>query len=248
MKNLLIYISPDHKFLPEYEKLVRIQVDNSLELGWNKEDIMLVMNFPFEYNGIKSILVGDHNICPFYMYSGKINTFVDMFKLGMIEKDKIYWYHDFDAFQNYGIIKEELDLDGFDVGMTDYGRKSNWNGGSSFIKYGSKNIWEWMRNRIYRFPNSQPIDNHIIAYNQYSDERAIKWLTERNYRNINSRIKRMHIRYNFNLNPITVRDLYDKSQPIKVFHFHKERMRSAEKLLDKRLINLFKKYDYTRMG
>jgi hypothetical protein len=52
MKNLLIYISPEHKFLPEYDKLVRIQIDNSLELGWKKEDIMLVTNFIFEYNGV----------------------------------------------------------------------------------------------------------------------------------------------------------------------------------------------------
>lgn len=244
MKNLLIYISKDHSFLPEYEKLVRIQIDNSVELGWKREDVMLVTNFGFEYDGVKSIVVGDENICPFYMYSGKINTFIDLWNKGYIEKGVVYWYHDFDAFQNEAFTEEELDLDGYDVGMTDYGRKPNWNGGSSFLKYESKNIWQWMRNRIYRFSNAQPISNHIIAYRKYSDEVAIKWLTDRDYRGINSRIKRMNIRYNFNLNPITVKTLYEQSKPIKVFHFHKERIPMAKVLMNERLNNLFELYKY----
>jgi len=247
MKNLLIYISPEHKFLPEYDKLVRIQIDNSLELGWKKEDIMLVTNFIFEYNGVKSIEVGDHNICPFYMYSGKINTLIDLWNKDLIKKGELYWYHDFDAFQNEVITEEELGLQGFDVGMTDYGRKSNWNGGSSFIKYESRDIWEKMRKLIYSDPDAKPISNHLRAYYAYSDEVAIKHLTDTD-ESILKRIKRMDIKYNFNLNPVTIQTLYEKSQPIKVFHFHKERMRSAKKLLNERLINLFKKYDYTRMG
>jgi len=248
MKNLLIYISKDHSFLPEYEKLVRIQIDNSVELGWRREDIMLVTNFPFEYDGVCAILVGDENICPFYMYSGKINTFIDLWNKKLIEEGTVYWYHDFDAFQNESFTEEELELDGYDVGMTDYGRKLNWNGGSSFLKYGSKSIWEWMRNRIYRFPDAKPVENHITAYKRYSDEEAIKWLTDRDYRGINSRIKRMGIQYNFNLNPITVRDLYEKSKPIKVFHFHKERIPMAKVLMSERINKLFEKYGYSPMG
>jgi hypothetical protein len=203
---------------------------------------MLVTNFPYEYK-VKSIVVGDENICPFYMYSGKINTFIDMFNKGLIEKGIVYWYHDFDAFQNEVITEEELGLQGFDVGMTDYGRKSNWNGGSSFIKYESRDIWEKMRELIYSDPNAKPIDDHIKAYYAYSDEVAIKYLTDTD-EGIRKRIKRMGITYNFNLNPITIQTLYDKVKPVKVFHFHKERMRSAEKLLDERLINLFKLYEY----
>ena len=248
MKNLLIYISPDHSFLPEYDKLVRIQIDNSLDLGWKIQDMMLVTNFDFEYAGVKSIIVGDENICPFYMYSGKINTLIDLWNKGLIKKGEVYWYHDFDAFQNEAITEEELELDEYDVGFTDYGRKPNWNGGSSFIKYGGKEIFEWMRELIYKDPDSKPIKNHIRAYLTYSDEVAIKHLTDTDYKGINKRIKRMGITYNFNLNPVTVRDFYEKSQPIKVFHFHKERLPSAEKLANQRLINFFNKYGYTTMG
>ena len=245
MKNLLIYISEDHKFLPEYEKLVRIQLDNSLNLGWKIEDIMLVLNFEFEYRGVKSIVVGDENICPFYMYSGKINTLLDLWKRGLIKKGELYWYHDFDAFQNYGIIEEELGLDGFDVGFTDYGRKPHWNGGSNFFKYEAKDIFGWMRDRIYSDPDAKPIANHAEAYHKYSDEAAIKYLREINFKNLNSRIKRLDVSYNFNLNPITIKTCYDEAiKPIRVFHFHKERLPVAETILNESLINLFNKYNY----
>jgi hypothetical protein len=54
MKNLLIHINPVSKiFSPEHEDLTRIQIDNSLELRWKKEEILLVTNFPYEYRGIK---------------------------------------------------------------------------------------------------------------------------------------------------------------------------------------------------
>jgi len=245
MKNLLIYISPEHKFLPEYEKLVRIQIDNSLDLGWKIEDIMLVLNFFFEYAGVRSIVVGDENICPFYMYSGKINTLIDLWNRGLIKENEIYWYHDFDAFQNYGIIGEELGIESVDIGYTDYGRKPNWNGGSNFFKYGAKDIFGWMKERIYRNPSSQPIKNHAEAYHAYSDESAIRYLMDINHNNINSRIKRLDSSYNFNLNPITIRECYDKVlKPVRVFHFHKEKLPIAKKFLNEGLINLFNRYNY----
>lgn len=243
MKNLLIYISPDHKFLPEYEKLVRIQIDNSLELGWKKEDIMLVTNFPFEYE-VKSIVVGDENICPFYMYSGKINTFIDLYNKGLITETT--WYHDFDAFQLEPF--SEPNLDGMDVGFTDYGRKRNWNGGSSFLTSRSKDIFEWMKELMYKHPDKTLIDK-TAAYHAYSDEVAIKSLTDTNYNNINSRIKRMNITYNFNLNPITIANCYDKAlKPIRVVHTHQDKLSKSafgQDLINKRLITIFNKYGYS---
>ena len=56
MKNLLIYITPNG-FDTESEKLAKLQIDNSLELGWKKEDMLFVTSFPYEYRGIKSIVV-----------------------------------------------------------------------------------------------------------------------------------------------------------------------------------------------
>ena len=57
MKNLLVYLNPSKKFDKNNETMVKIQIDNILELGWKKEDVMLITNFPYERRGIKSIVV-----------------------------------------------------------------------------------------------------------------------------------------------------------------------------------------------
>ena len=60
MKCLLIYISPSNGFDKEHEELTKIQIDNSLDLGWKPGEIILVTNFPWEYRGIKAtVLSGD---------------------------------------------------------------------------------------------------------------------------------------------------------------------------------------------
>ena len=237
MKNLLIYVSPDHCLNPEYEKIVKIVIDNSLELGWKREDLMVVMNFLYEYNGVKAIEVSDDCICPFYMYSGKINAFIELYEKGLITETT--WYHDFDAYQLEPF--DEPDLEGADVGFTDYGYRANWNGGSSFLTPRAKDIFVWMKELMYAHPD-KTIINHVEAYKAYSDEVAIKKLTDTNFNNINSRIKRMDISYNFNLNPQT-----KAPKDIKVLHFHQHRLRRSklgQELVNKRLINIFNKHGY----
>ena len=53
MKNLLDYISPDKdltktKLDGEADLLAKVQIDNSLSLGWKRKDILLVTNFDYE--------------------------------------------------------------------------------------------------------------------------------------------------------------------------------------------------------
>ena len=60
MKNLLVYVSPNKQFDDEHKILAKIQIDNSLDLGWKKEDIILATNFDYEYRGIKSVIVDDN--------------------------------------------------------------------------------------------------------------------------------------------------------------------------------------------
>ncbi|KKR28424.1 MAG: hypothetical protein UT61_C0050G0008 [Candidatus Woesebacteria bacterium GW2011_GWA1_39_8] len=59
MKNLLIYINPPKCFGDEEKITVQIQIDNSLELGWKREDIIFVTNFSYEYNSIKAIKIDE---------------------------------------------------------------------------------------------------------------------------------------------------------------------------------------------
>src|SRR3990172_5413248 len=120
MKNLLVYISPTHAFISEEaNQLARIQVDNSLSLGWKKEDILYITNFPWEYNGVKTIVVGDKHYCAVRPRSIKTSIIPFLINEGVVEKGKIYWNHDFDAYENSCIDEKELGLENVDAGLTD---------------------------------------------------------------------------------------------------------------------------------
>ena len=134
MKNLLIYINPNHSFSKEYVTMSKIQIDNSLDLGWKPEDIMMVTNFPYEYKGIKSIVVGDE-----YFYTPpstlKFPAVARMFENNMIGND-LYWMHDFDSFQLVPLDSDERiiqEMGGRDMGLCDYGRRHKCNGCSVFF-------------------------------------------------------------------------------------------------------------------
>jgi len=134
MKNLLIYINPKHSFNEEHEVQAKIQIDNALDLGWKPEDIVFITNFPYEYNGIKSIVVGDK-----YLYTPpstiKFPAVARMFEDGLIENE-LYWMHDLDSFQLVPLDSDERiiqEMGGRDMGLCDYGRRHKVNGGSVFF-------------------------------------------------------------------------------------------------------------------
>src|SRR5260221_10472418 len=149
MKNLMIYINPkEKKFSSEHEDLTRIQIDNSLSLGWKPEDILLVTNFPYEYNGVKSIIVGDYTVFD-QDRSTKIPAINELFRRGFIDENEVYWFHDHDAFQ---LVQFEVRLDK-DAGFTTHGAYNSklWNAGSFFFKKSAKDIfldiWYYMELR-----------------------------------------------------------------------------------------------------
>lgn len=86
MKNLLVYINPKKRFSGEPLVLVKIQIDNSLDLGWKREDIILATNFSFEYNGIKSIVVSDNNFLPFCVTACKNTAILELFNRNFFNK------------------------------------------------------------------------------------------------------------------------------------------------------------------
>ncbi|KKM16173.1 hypothetical protein LCGC14_1688480, partial [marine sediment metagenome] len=64
MKNLMVYIlSNENKWTnienptdlsPLLIAYIKAQIDNSIELKWNVNDIILATNFDFEYRGVKN--------------------------------------------------------------------------------------------------------------------------------------------------------------------------------------------------
>lgn len=203
MKNLLTYISPSKDFNDEHKMLVKIQIDNSFSLGWKKEDILLVTNFEYEYNGVKAIVIGDDNYCSFFVPTTKIYAIVNLFKTGIIKKG-LYWYHDFDCFQLNPLTDVETDMGSVDMGLTNYGRMPRLCSASIFFKETARDIFERIKAEVDTI--------------RKSEEEAIRKL-------INSdtepqkRVKKLNITYAFH--KFNLRHCYNRAiKPIKAAHFH----------------------------
>jgi len=113
MKNLMIFMSPEHRLDNTFRKMLEIQVDNSLRF-WKPEDIMFVANFPYEYKGIKSIETSDLFNSQFAenpraIINSKIDVFIYLLENKILVDDA--WFHDLDAFQLAPLdLKLEKDL------------------------------------------------------------------------------------------------------------------------------------------
>ena len=249
MKNLILNINLQKKFNKERSILVKLQIDNSLDLGWKKKDILLVTNWDYEYNGVKSLQVEDDNYVGIddtryqYKVSTHIPTINTMFKKGYIEKGEMYWYHDMDAYQLHKIDEEELGMKNIDMGLSDYGWSAKWNGGSIFFKYSAKDLFKFWRDKIYEY--------------QLGDERVLVRLTKEKQID-ERRLKRLNITYNFGMRHVEY-NYRISNKPLKVLHFHpyyNDRLLPdttmnifrygkngmGEPLMTKRLIKIFDKY------
>lgn len=198
MKKLLIYINPDNKFVGENELLIKIQIDSSLELGWNSEDLWLLMNFSYEYRGIKAHIISADSFHAAHVQATKFTTLVSLFKDGLI-KNELYWAPDLEAFQQEPITEAELEMDKFDFGLTTYGWSPYWCLGSIFFKKGAEPIFTLIRETMDKY--------------QIDDERALRRL------NINSKIKELNITYDFGMRHVDI-NYKQAHKPIKVVHFH----------------------------
>jgi len=253
MKNLLIYINLLKKFDEEHSLLAKIQIDNSLELGWKKEDILLVTNFKYSYRGIKAI-VSNENLCSFAPTASKIFVICDLFKRKVIKGENSYWFHDLDAFQTRKMTERRIknELGDKEMALTDYGRNLRWSTGSIFFYPSARDIFFQIKKGI--------IQNPKLAA-RYTEEGVLGMLTANNLDDINDRIKKINITYNFATRNRHVNLCYQiTDKPVMVLHFHPFDKRPVEDnfdsldilmygrgkinkvLMTRRLIKLFHKY------
>jgi hypothetical protein len=201
MKNLLTYISPSKDFNEEHKKLVKIQIDNSLSLGWERKDILLVTNFEYEYNSIKAKVIGDDNYCKFFFPATKIYTIVHLFEKELIEND-LYWFHDFDSFQLEPFDKPIID--NADMGLSNYGRMPRLCSASMFFKNTAGDIFKNLKIEI---------DKRLLG-----EEDCIMKLINSN-ESYQKRVERLNITYAFH--KFNLWHCYNRAdKPIKVVHFH----------------------------
>lgn len=207
----MIYISPTGSFnnkrpdlINDATPLAKIQIENSLALGWEKEDILLFTNFDFEYGIVKANVLNDVRFFNQLPRTSKIDAIIKLFKNGTIKKGELYWFHDLDAFQLYPITESEINLGNADIGMANYGRFKRWNTGSIFFNLNSKDIFY----KIGKIVHKKLID----------EEKALSLLIA-NEPDIGKRIKTIDRTYNFtafNLKPSYKRAI----KPIRIVHFH----------------------------
>ena len=207
MKNLLVHISPSKEFCNDEHKMAaKIQIDNSLRLGWKVEDIILVTNFDYEYGGIKSVVVGDDNYCEHSWPATKVYVIDYLFKNGFIEDD-LYWYHDFDCFELNKIIEEDVlkELGVAEMGLTNYGRMPRLCSASMFFKKTVGDIFSRLREEIDKYEDNEEI--------------CIMRLINEDTGDLKTRVKKINITYAFHKFNIINSDK-EADKPIRAAHFH----------------------------
>ncbi len=227
MKNLLIFVSPEGRFKPEHEDLTKMQIDNSLALGWKQKDIILATNFEYEYVGIKSyVLKGNFDVIDGYR-SSKIIAINQLFRDGMI-KDDVYWFHDHDAFQL--VPMRNPDMAGVDLVYTDQGLDPTWNAGSFFFKKGAEDIFSWVEG--------------TMKYLHLNEQDSLTYLISSDVNFINRRLRKLNITYNVGIYHIDD-CMKAAEQPLIVAHFHPHKPHHLDlfrNIIPGRLLDIFQKY------
>jgi hypothetical protein len=209
------------------ETYMKAQIENSLEVGWSRKDIIVLTNFDFEFMGIKARRI---SLIHSSLYSSKIFAVYDLFKNGYVNEE--LWVHDLDAWQN-----SWFDCPNFkDVGICKYVR-STFNSGSVFYKPEAKDIVAVI---------SFLLSNKKAIKEEPTFERV---LSSRIYKH---RVTVLNSTYNLGCCNFTQR--YIKSdQPIRVCHFHPEAPKGVQmhllgrnilktKTVNERLERLIRRY------
>ena len=161
MKNFLIANkSKNNRYKFEnIDILIKAQIENSLELGWKVEDIILLSNFDYEFMNVKSINTSLNKNC---LTGSKMFGMKYLFDNNMV--DDVIWAHDLDAWQNVPFYCPEFK----DVGITCYST-SKYNGGSIFWKKSAKDIVDKILDEINSNEENkeEPTLNKILKSREY---------------------------------------------------------------------------------
>ena len=181
--------------LDKITSLLQAQIENSLEVGWTPENIIILSNVDFEFMGVKTQIAPMTDFC---LTGSKIFSLKWYFENNEI-KD-IIWAKDADCWQNIWFDCPEFDGD---VGASQYSNPK-FNGGSIFWKPSSKDI-------ISR------IVQELTENSEVSEEPTInKIFKSKEY------INRVNIlNYTFNVGCSGFFERFTRSEkPIHVSHFH----------------------------
>jgi len=184
------------RYIPERtEILLKAQIDNMLEVGWKRENIIFLSNFDFEFMGISAKIIKLNDFC---LTGSKMFALSWLFNNTRI--DETIWVADIDCWQN--VFFNEPIFTG-NVGACHYSTPK-WNGGSIFWKPEARDIV----NKIVGIltenhsKNEEPTLNMIFKSEEYRD-----------------RISLLNSTYNVGCSGFAER-FTRSDKPIKIVHFH----------------------------
>ncbi len=164
MKQLLTAnIQKDSKrySLDRIEPLLKAQIDNILDAGWKAEDVILVANIDYEYNGIKSVKVTMNEFC----LTGSKMFGVLYAMENDLSKGETIWAHDLDIWMNTYFDEPKMK----EVGITTYST-TKLNGGSVFWKPSARDIVDHVIFEINKGEEKEePTLNALLKHKRYLD-------------------------------------------------------------------------------
>lgn len=141
--------------------LINAQIENSLEVGWDLKDIILLANFDYKFMGVKAINTSLNKKC---LTGSKMYGMRYLFDNNLV--NDVIWAHDLDAWQNVPFYCPDFK----DIGITCYST-SKYNGGSIFWKASAKDIIYKIIGEIEsnRENKEEPTLNRILKSKQYKE-------------------------------------------------------------------------------
>jgi hypothetical protein len=184
------------RYNPEkMDTLLKAQIENALDIGWQPEDITFLSNFDFEFMKVKAETIPMNEFC---LSGSKMFALKWLFDQGRVQET--YWSLDLDAWQNVWIDEPQFDTD---VGCSTYSN-FKYNGGSIFWKPLAMDIVNEVVKRIEsgEEPKEEPTLNKVFKSKKYK-----------------SRVTILNYSYNVGCSGFIPR--FEKSlKPIRVCHFH----------------------------
>lgn len=197
MKNLLVanWSSQNRKYPKEkLETELYAQLENSLDVGWEPDDIVVATNFKFTYDiavNIVELKMPKHCLTGSKMFAVR-----DLIRMG---ENDVIWAHDLDAWQTVPFDEPEFK----DVGLTLYSRPK-YNGGSVFWRPSALDIIEVITTvlEVAELSREEPTINKVLKSPPYQDRVTT-------------------VENGFNVGCSGFKERCDRSEkPIKVCHFH----------------------------
>jgi len=181
MQNVIMWVIPQQaggykfRYRGNFQRVknhLKLQIHNSIQLGWPKEDIIVITNFPFQHMGVKAHVLDE--VCGWSAFANKLIFVNEMIKQGVINDN--FWFHDADAYQLEPFnFPEECK----DVGFVRHAvGRSKPQGASSFYRKEAFDIVSAIADMIKLFRPTKEESFFPAFYNKRSGEKSI--LKQRN--------------------------------------------------------------------